>query len=52
MAEGMRLPGYDSREVRGSFHTWKRTDAEYEFPVTTYRVGPSGERIPMEAINS
>jgi hypothetical protein len=44
-------PGW-SREWRGTNQTWRRAyTQEYRFPVTTYKVGANGERIPVEAVN-
>lgn len=46
--EGVQGPSW-SKNWRGNYHTWMRTyTKEYDFPVTTYKIGPNGERIKVE----
>jgi hypothetical protein len=46
--------GYDpsySRQWRGNYHFWQAAARRYDFPVTTYKVGPDGERQLIETAN-
>jgi hypothetical protein len=36
--------GSQMRNWRGNRETWLSTYRKYDFPVTTYKVGPNGER--------
>lgn len=40
-----------SRQWRGNYNTWMAAHRKYEFPVTTYKVGPNGERQLIETAN-
>ncbi|WP_188285341.1 hypothetical protein [Streptomyces sp. CBMA29] len=39
----------DTKEWRGNRASALGAYRRYEFPVTVYKLGPSGERIPVEA---
>lgn len=41
-----------SRQWRGGHETWQAAARKYDFPVTTYKVGPDGERIKVETANN
>ncbi|MDQ1016677.1 hypothetical protein [Streptomyces afghaniensis] len=43
-------PSY-SRQWRGNHHMWQAAARKYDFPVTTYKVGPNGERELIETTN-
>ncbi|MEU6389984.1 hypothetical protein [Streptomyces sp. NPDC046939] len=40
-----------SRQWRGNHHMWMAAARKYDFPVTTYKVGPNGERQLIETAN-
>lgn len=38
----------DTKEWRGNRLTNLGAFRKYDFPVTTFRIGPNGERVPVE----
>lgn len=48
MSQSIKL---DTKEWRGNRATNVSAYRRYDFPVTTYKAGPNGERIPVETAN-